>query len=139
MLFNEKTNVMHVIDPVTKEKIVAKQEKNYLILITWDDDGNVSTEWRRMTGKRDVIDFFLSNLDIVDLNESFVISESAVIRQAWSPFTFIRFCQEQGVFDEQMESDLNYTFEDFVRFIKDNYEIDDEGLDDMYVKETNMK
>lgn len=138
MLIEEKKNVMHIVDPVTKEVINANPEKHYLVLITWADN-TAATEWRLMTGKRDVIDFFFANLQDLELDDCYVISESALIRQAWSPFTFIRFCQEQDVLDEKMESEFDFTFEDFVSFIKDNYDITDEELDEKYNKELNLK
>lgn len=131
---------MHLVDPITKERIDAKEEKRYLLLITWasNSSGSDITEWRRIIGKKDAIDFIFANIEELELEDSFILSESASVSQAWSLYTFIRFMKEQGVLDAEMESEFDMTFEDFTQFIVDNYEITEEELDDMYDKELNL-
>lgn len=141
MLFPERKQVMTVKDPKTGEVITPQQEKRYLLLLTWEgdnfDDEYSSTSWNVVHGREDVIRYIANHFTDLNLNETYVCSETASASQSWSIYTFCRFCFENNVWTKDLEKEICVSFSEIEGVLIDEYDYTHEELDKLYAEEIN--
>ena len=139
-LFKKLTKPMSLTTPEAK---AIQPEKQYLVIITWSDGDRYGEEfearsWKVVFTRAEVIRLIVAYRDDLDLDESYVCSETVQANKAWHLYTFARFCAEEGVWDETLDSELGFSFDEFEQMILEDYEISQEELDEVYMEEVNM-
>lgn len=125
----------------TSEGKTIPQEKQYLILASWAEEAAEeldSHSWKVVFTRAEVLRFIAAYCEDLDLDESYICSETVQANKAWHLYTFARFCAEEGVWNETLEADIGLSFDEFEQSILSDYEITQEELDEAYMEEVNM-
>ena len=86
--------MVHIVDNSIPKR--DAEEKEYMICYTYYE-GN--TEWKLMTGRREVYEDIKDNIDNIDPKESYVLVENVALAGRKDVYTFMKYAQEIYVND----------------------------------------
>ena len=88
----------------------ADTDKEYLICYKYgDDEAGEVNDWKKITGRKNLYEFIKSMVETMDLDDSFIISDTTTLDKAISVYDFMKkVVEEQGLYPDD-----NFNIDDY--------------------------